>query len=116
MTIQEQIAKKQKQISDLEYEIYRLRVDNISELIKPYQKYVGKYYELDKKQYVKVINVKNEKIFNCLFVDYDEECNTICVDGNDQQSLFRLNNATEITEKEFMEFINTHINKITKGE
>ena len=114
MNIQEQIKEKENMIEKLKNEIEQLKKDIALEGVKNYQHCMGKYLKVSSEYYIKTKTIMNENRCHCISAYYDNTYNSISCEDNDIENLSDLDDAEEITEQEFLNFINGKINKIIK--
>ena len=114
MNIQEQIKEKENMISKLLNDVEQLKKDIALEGVKNYQQYMGKYFKIDSEYYIKTKTIMNKNCCHCISAYYDNTYNSISLEDNDIENLSTLDDAEEITEQEFLSFINGKINKIIK--
>ena len=114
MNIQEQIKEKEIMIEKLKNEIEQLKKDIALEGVKNYQHCMGKYFKVSSEYYIKTKAIMNENCCHCISAYYDDTYNSISCEDNDIENLSTLDDAEEITEQEFLNFINGKINKIIK--
>ena len=112
MNIQEQIKEKENMIEKLKNEIEQLKKDDIYEMM--YQRYMGKYFKLGSNYYIKTKAIMNEIYCHCISAYYDDTYDTLTIEDNDIENLSTLDDAEEITEQEFLNFINGKIMEIIK--
>ena len=114
MNIKEQIKEKENMIEKLKNEIEQLKKDIAREGVKNYQHCMGKYFKVSSEYYIKTKAIMNENCCHCISAYYDDTYNSISCEDNDIENLSTLDDAEEITEQEFINFINGKINKIIK--
>ena len=88
--------------------------DIAREGVKNYQHCMGKYFKVSSEYYIKTKAIMNENCCHCISAYYDDTYNSISCEDNDIENLSTLDDAEEITEQEFINFINGKINKIIK--
>ena len=114
MNIQEQIKEKENMIEKLKNEIEQLKKDIALEGVKNYQHCMGKYFKVSSEYYIKTKAIMNENCCHCISAYYDDTYNSISCEDNDIENLSTLDDAEEITEQEFLSFINGEIMEIIK--
>ena len=114
MNIQEQIKEKENMIEKLKNEIEQLKKDIALEGVKNYQHCMGKYFKVSSEYYIKTKAIMNEICCHCISAYYDDTYDTLTIEDNDIENLSTLDDVEEITEEEFLNFINGKINKIIK--
>ena len=114
MNIQEQIKEKENMIEKLKNEIEQLKKDIALEGVKNYQHCMGKYFKVSSEYYIKTKAIMNEICCHCISAYYDDTYDTLTIEDNDIENLSTLDDVEEITEQEFLNFINGKINKIIK--
>ena len=114
MNIQEQIKEKENMIENLKNEIEQLKKDNTYEMMKNYQHCMGKYFKVSSEYYIKTKAIMNEICCHCISAYYDDTYDTLTIEDNDIENLSNLDDAEEITEQEFLNFINGKIMEIIK--
>ena len=114
MNIQEQIKEKENMIEKLKNDVEQLKKDIALEGVKNYQHCMGKYFKVSSEYYIKTKAIMNEICCHCISAYYDNTYNSISLEDNDIENLSTLDHAEEITEQEFLNFINGKINKIIK--
>ena len=114
MNIQEQIKEKENMISKLLNDVEQLKKDIALEGVKNYQYCMGKYFKVNSEYYIKTKTIMNEICCHCISAYYDDTYDTLTIEDNDIENLSDLDDAEEITEQEFLNFINGKINKIIK--
>ena len=114
MNIQEQIKEKENMIEKLKNEIEQLKKDIALEGVKNYQHCMGKYFKVSSEYYIKTKAIMNEICCHCISAYYDDTYDTLTIEDNDIENLSDLDAAEEITEQEFLNFINGKIMGIIK--
>ena len=114
MNIKEQIKEKENMIEKLKNEIEQLKKDIAREGVKNYQHCMGKYFKVSSEYYIKTKAIMNENCCHCISAYYDDTYDTLTIEDNDIENLSTLDDVEEITEQEFLNFINDKINKIIK--
>ena len=114
MNIKGQIKEKENMIEKLKNEIEQLKKDIAREGMKDYQQYMGKYFKLGSNYYIKTKAIMNEICCHCISAYYDDTYDTLTIEDNDIENLSTLDDAEEITEQEFLNFINGKIMEIIK--
>ena len=114
MNIQEQIKEKENMIEKLKNEIEQLKKDIALEGVKNYQHCMGKYFKVSSEYYIKTKAIMNEICCHCISAYYDDTYDTLTIEDNDIENLSDLDDAEEITEQEFLSFINGKIMGIIK--
>ena len=114
MNIQQQIKEKENMIEKLKNEIEQLKKDIAREEVKNYQHCMGKYFKIDSEYYIKTKTIKDMEYCYCTSIFYDDTYDTLTVESDDIENLITLDHAEEITEQEFLNFINGKIMEIIK--
>ena len=114
MNIKEQIKQKENIVEILKNEIEQLKKDMFREGVKNYQHFMGKYFKINSDYYIKTKTIMNENCCHCISAYYDNTYNSISLEDNDIENLSNLADAEEITEQEFLNFINGKIMEIIK--
>ena len=114
MNIKEQIKEKENMIEKLKNEIEQLKKDSIQELTKEYQMRVGKYYKLSSYHYIRVNSIKDDEYYYCISAFYKDDAKYMIIEDEYVKYLDELGDAEEITEQEFLNFINGKIMEIIK--